>query len=85
MGRKVVIPSLKWRQDKYGTFKYMKSQTTKYICVVKNTPLRNHSVTAEVEFGNSQRLRDINSGPSEGLDNRTGYLPDVLKERVFGD
>ena len=63
----------------------MRTQATKYICMVKNTPLRNHSVTAEVEFGNSQRLRDINSGPSEGLDNRTGYLPDVLKERVFGD
>ena len=86
MGRKVVIPSLKWRQDKYGTFKYMKSQTTKYICVVKNTPLRNHSVTAEVEFGKRQRLRDnSSSGPSEGLENRNGDLPDVLKERVYGD
>ena len=39
MSKKVVIPSLKWRKDKFGNFKYMRSQTTKYICEVKNTPI----------------------------------------------
>ena len=86
MSKKVVIPSLKWRKDKFGNFKYMRSQTTKYICEVKNTPLRKNSVTAELEFGNNQRLRDnTSSGPSEGLQNRSGDLPDILKERVSRD
>ena len=84
MSRKIVIPSLKWRQDKFGTFKYMRSQTTKYICLSKNTPVKEQSIAAEV--GNSQRFRDnTNSGPSVGLSDRSGDLPDSLKERVFGD
>ena len=66
MSRKIVIPSLKWRQDKFGTFKYMRSQTTKYICLSKSAHDKEPLITAEVE--NSQRFRDdINSGPSVGF------------------
>ena len=78
MSKKIVIQSLKWRQDKFGIFKYMRSQTTKY----KNTPTREQSIAAEV--GNSQRFREYtNSGPSVGLSDRSGDLPDSVKERVF--
>ena len=41
MGKNLVIPSLKWRKDKSGIYKYMRTQTTKYICQsLSTTPWR---------------------------------------------
>ena len=84
MGRKVVIPSLKWREDKYGSYRYMRTQTTKYICMSKSTTSRRTIFAAEVE--NSQRFGDdFCSGSSVGLVDSSEGLPDSLKGRVLED
>ena len=37
MGEKIVVSSLKWREDKFGTFRNMKTQQTKYKCKLKSS------------------------------------------------
>ena len=86
MSRKEKVSTQKWRKDKFGVFKYMKTQTTKYICPGQSTTTRVHRNSAEVN--NSQRVRDIGdniSGPSLGLDNDLKGSAECLKEKVSED
>ena len=48
MGKNLVIPSLKWRKDKSGIYKYMRTQTTKYKCQSLSTMLWRPIISAEV-------------------------------------
>ena len=86
MSRKVKISAQKWRKGKFGVFKYMRTQTTKYICPVQSTTTRVHRNSAKVN--NSQRVRDSGdniSGPSLGLDNELEGSVGCLKEKVSED
>ena len=83
------VSAQKWRKDKFGVFKYMKTQTTKYICP-------GQSITTQVlrnpaEVNNSQRLGDSGDnfpGPSLailGVDNDLKGSVGCLKEKVSED
>ena len=86
MGRKLKISSQKWRKDKSGCFKYMRTQTTKYICPGLSTTNRIH--TDSTTGNNGQGVRDNKNnfaGSSLGLDNNSEGSLECLKARVSED
>ena len=71
-GKRLKVTSKKWRKDKSGCFKYMTTQTTKYICPGLSTTMRVHT---DSTTGNNGRgvCDDKNNfvGSSLGLDNNS--------------
>ena len=86
MGKKLKVSAQKWRKDKTGVFKYMRTQTTKYICPGQSTTNRVTRNSTEVNIG--QRLGDSGDnfpGPSLailGVDNDLKGSVGCLKEKV---
>ena len=80
MGKKIVVSAMKWRKDKSGTFKNMRTQHTKYICKLKNTVHVGPNISTST---GSQRFRDDNNliGDYVELD-RERVSADSLKEKV---
>ena len=80
MGKKIVVSAMKWRKDKSGTFKNMKTQQTKFICKLKSSVPVGPNISTSSK---SQRFSDENnvSGDYLGLD-RERVSADSLKEKV---
>ena len=80
------VSAQKWRKDEFGVFKYMKTQTTKYICPGQN---RTDVVTENSTGVNiSQRKSDYDEnfpGSDLGLDNISEGSVECLKEKVSED
>ena len=58
IGQKIVIPSVEWRKDKSGLYKYVKTQKTKYICKVKSLSNEASNISTSAD---SQELQDLDN------------------------
>ena len=58
IGQKIVIPSVEWRKDKSGLYKYVKTQKTKYICKVKSLSNEAPNISTSAD---SQELQDLDN------------------------
>ena len=86
LGRKLKISSQKWRKDKSGCFKYMRTQTTKYICPGLSTTDKEHKNSTTGNIGQRDcENKDNFAGSSLGLDNNTEGSTECLKARVSED
>ena len=80
MGKKIVVSAMKWREDKSGTFRNMKTQQTKYICKLKSSVHVGPNISTSSKSQRFSFEKKV-SGDYLGLD-REGVSADSLKEKV---
>ena len=78
-----MVSAVKWKKDKSGIFKNIKTQQTKHICKMKSSGCEGSDISTSAR---SQRFGDENtsSGACEGLERERDWF-DILKEKVSRD